>query len=93
MNGTSMTNDTFRTHGRSLTAPSEDAVAIQPDDSATLSYATRAIYIGTGGDLRVRMLGHADVTFVGLPQGALLPLRVTQVFTTGTTASDIVGLW
>lgn len=88
-----MTNDTFRSHTRSLTAPSEDAVAILPDDTATLGHATRAVYVGTAGDLRVRMLGQGEVTFVGLAQGSLLPLRVTQVLATGTSASDIVGLW
>jgi hypothetical protein len=88
-----MTNDTFRTHGRNLTAPSEYAVTIQPSDSSGLPYATRAIYVGTAGDLRVRMLGHSEVTFVNIPQGAVLPLRVTQVFATGTTAANMVGLW
>lgn len=90
---TSVTNDTFSSHSRSLTAPSEDASEIQPDDSENLAYATRALYVGTGGDIRVRMLGHAEITFVNLPQGTLLPLRVARVFETGTTAGNIVGLW
>lgn len=87
--------DTFKTHGRSLTSPPEDAVAVVPGDDpgAGLACATRAIYVGGEGDLRLRMLGGSTVTLRGVQAGTLLPLRVAQVFATGTTATAIVGLW
>lgn len=88
-----MITDTFRTHGRSLTSPPENAAAIVPADAADLIYATRAVYVGGEGDLRVRMLGGATVTLVAVPAGALLPLRVSRVLATGTTASDLLGFW
>ena len=43
---------------------------------AALACATRALYVGGEGDLRVRMLGGGVVTFAGVQAGALLPLRV-----------------
>lgn len=88
-----MTIDTYRKHGRSLTSPPEEAAAIVPSDSLSLDHATRAIYVGTGGDLHLRMLGGGEVTLANAMPGSLIPIRAVQVFATGTTASALVGLW
>ena len=85
--------DTFRGHSRSLTAPPEQAVAIVPADGTDLACVTRAVYVAGAGDLRVRMLGGAEVTLAAVPGGALLPLRVARVLATGTTATGLVGFW
>lgn len=85
--------DTFRKYGRSLTAPPEQAAAVVPADGTDLACVTRAVYVGGGGDLRVRMLGGAEVTLAAVPAGALLPLRVTRVLATGTSATALVALW
>jgi hypothetical protein len=83
--------DTFSKHTRSLTSPPEHAVAITPAD-ADLAQATRALYVGTGGDVAVRMLDGSSVTLVNVPSGTLLPLRVARVLP-ASTASGILGLW
>jgi hypothetical protein len=85
--------DTFRSHSRTLTAPPEAAAAILPADTGELACATRAVYVGGGGDLRVRMLGGMVVTLAAVPGGSLLPLRIRQVLATGSTAHDLVGFW
>jgi len=85
--------DTFNKYGRSLTSPPENAVALQPSDTDQVPQVTRALFLGGEGDLRVRMLGGGVVTFAGVPGGSLFPLRVVQVFATGTTVTNIVGLW
>ena len=85
--------DTFRKHGRSLTSPPEDAAAILPDDAAELAHATRALYVGGGGDLRLRLLGGAEVTLVAVPAGTLLPLRVARSSPPARPPADLVGLW
>jgi len=85
--------DTFRKYGRSLTSPPEEGAAILPDDAAELAHATRALYVGGAGDLRVRLLGGAVVTLAGVPAGSLLPLRLRQVFAAGTGATGLVGFW
>jgi hypothetical protein len=85
--------DAFSRHSRSLTSPPEEAAAIAPDDAAPLAHVTRAVYVGSGGDLRVRMLKGGVVTLASVPGGSLIPLRVSQIYATGSTASDLVGLW
>lgn len=85
--------DRFKRMNRSLTSPAEDASAIIPSDGTGLPQPTRALYVGGTGDARVRMLGGQVVSFASLPAGSLLPVRVVQVYASGTTASSLVGLW
>lgn len=73
-----------------ITAPAGSARAITPNND-TAVYAT-ALYVGTGGDVRVLMEDQSDVTFKNVANGSVLPIRVAKVFATGTTASDILGL-
>jgi len=75
------------------------ASAITPADAdlATDEYP-RGIYVGTTGNVAVRMagdgqIGDQDVTFIGVPAGTLLPISVSRVLATGTTASNIVALY
>ena len=74
--------------------PAKGAAAVTPSDSADLVYRTRALYVGTGGNISVNMAGTgAAVVFTGVPSGSVLPISVTRVLSTDTTASDIVALW
>ena len=51
------------------------------------------LYVGNTGNVRVLTAGNDDVTFVGIPAGAFVPVQVKRVFATNTTATDIVALW
>lgn len=51
------------------------------------------LYVGTGGNLKVRTAGGDDVTFNNIQNGSFLPINVVRVFATGTTATNIVALW
>jgi hypothetical protein len=84
--------DDFRRHETGLTSPAERAEAIVPSDTADLPRATRALYVGEGGDVTVRMVGGGTVTFTGMQGGTSYPLRLRQVLATGTTAMGLVGL-
>ena len=85
--------DDFGSLQPGISGPASKAVAITPNNSADLAFATRAIYVGGGGDLRVEMQDEAaPVTFVGVVAGTILPIRVARVFVTGTTATSLVGL-
>jgi hypothetical protein len=72
------------------------AFSITPDDNNDLTKNARAIYVGTPGatgSLVVQMAGDgSQVTFVGIPAGTVLPIQVSRVLATGTTASTILGL-
>lgn len=85
--------DNFEDTGDSVIAPAQTCFDITPDDGAELSLVTKALYVGSGGDIAVQPLeGASLVTFRNVPSGATLDLRVTKVAATGTTASDIIGL-
>ena len=82
----------FRNLSPNLTSPAQHIEAITPADGTDLTFATRGIYVGTGGDLRVLTLGGDTVTFPDVPAGVILPIRCKRVLATSTTASGIVGL-
>jgi hypothetical protein len=84
-------NDTFRKHTRSLTSPPEHGAVVVPD--ADLCHVTRALYVGGGGNLRVRLQDGSELTLANVPAGTLIPIRVVRVLATGTSATQIVGLW
>lgn len=78
------------------TCPAHGAKAVTKSDSTVLP-TTRGLYIGTTGDVAVTMAddtaGAATVvTFVAVPVG-ILPIQVTKVMSTNTTASNIVALY
>ena len=76
-----------------LEGPSALAYAVAPNDGLDLPTPSRGLYIGSAGDLRVGMLWQgAAVTFKNCPAGLLLPIRCARVYSTGTTAADIVAL-
>ncbi len=85
--------DSFKEFPTTPVSPIRDAAAVTPADGAALAQVTRAVYVGQAGDLRVTLAGGAAVTFQQVPAGSLLPIRVTAVAATGTTAGGILALW
>ena len=87
--------DAFRKlTGGSYIGSAEHAFAITPADGADLAYVTRAVYVGGAGAMKVDMHGGEDgVTFTGLVVGMIYPLRVSRVYSTGTSATNIIGLY
>lgn len=82
--------DPFNAHSTGLSDPVENASAITPSDSADLATSTRAIYVGTPGNLRASLVSGDVVTFQNL-SGGWHPLRVSRVWATGTSAAALVG--
>lgn len=86
--------DKFKKSTRSIDSVAECAFAITPSDASQLDTATRSIYVGTGGNITCTLVGDsAPVTFLNVVGGTILPIRLQNVLATGTTASDIVGLY
>jgi len=78
---------------RNSQVPADDAAVITPNDSSELDIFTRAIYVGGAGDIKVKMVGSGDnITFVGVPAGSILPIRVRKVYT-DTTATNLIALY
>jgi len=82
--------DPFKNHAAGMSDPILSAFSVSPDDGADLPSATRALYVGSAGNLRVSLVSGDIVTFQNLAQG-WHPVRVARVWATGTTASAIVG--
>ncbi|MDB5539302.1 MAG: hypothetical protein JWQ89_1029 [Devosia sp.] len=76
-----------------IAAPARRGFQITPNDATDFTAETRAIYIGSAGDLVVVLVSGDEVSFVGLSGGALLPVRARRVKSTGTTATHLVGLY
>ena len=70
--------------------------AITKSDTVSLTTeqerSMRALYVGTVGDLVAVMPDSSTVTFVGVPAGTVLPIRVRRINSTSTTAGGFVGL-
>ena len=67
--------------------------AVTPNDGADLAFVSRALYVGGDGNVAVVMHDGSALTFVGLKAGTLMPLRVSRVKSTGTTATSLVSLY
>lgn len=84
--------DRFANVQASLSGPASSGFTVTPHDTTDLPEPTRAVYVGSGGDLTVRMLTGETLVFSAVLPGSLLPVRVTRIFATGTSAANLVGL-
>lgn len=85
-------SDIFEDRNPGLTSPGSHAAEVTPSDTTDLATTSRALYLGTSGDLHVTMASGQDVTLRNAAAG-YHPLRVRRVHATGTAASDIVAVW
>jgi len=70
----------------------DTALAVTPSDGSDLSGEPYyAVWVGTGGNLKVDMSsGTGTVTLNNVASGQLIPIMVERIYSTGTTASDII---
>lgn len=77
------------------TAPPNHVFLITPSDTDQLVNVTSAISFAVAGDIKVVTIGGETVV---IPSGALVagimhPMKINQVFFTGTAATGIVGYY
>lgn len=71
----------------------DGAQAITPSDADVFARPV-SVYVGTTGNVNVVPAnGATAVTFVGVPAGSMLPVRVVEVNSTSTTASNLVAVF
>ena len=86
--------DQFSGHKVNLESPVENGEAVDISTAThTCTSPTRALWVGTGGDVVVNLVGVDGLTFKSVQDGTLLPIRVTAVVKAGTDASDMVAVW
>lgn len=70
-----------------------DAAAVTTSDTRNLAQPS-IIFAGSGGSVKVTTAEGSDVTFTGLAPGAIIPVRVIRVWTTGTSpTTGIVAIF
>ena len=71
--------------------PVTKTAAVTPSDTTNLG-PVRGIYAGVSGNIAVRCKGDAaPTTLVGIAAGVWHPMRAEYIYSTGTTATDIVA--
>ena len=69
------------------------AVAIDISSGNHSSLSHNALYVGTGGNVKVNMgTSGSGITFSNVASGQILTIQITQVYQSGTTASNMVAL-
>lgn len=74
-----------------LSGPALDALPVTPSDSADLLHVAIGLYIETGGAVSV-VTALGQVRTLNVADFSLLPLGVSRVRATGTTATGIHAL-
>ena len=84
------------------TNPGGNAVAVVTSDSTDIDFGTgplrtRGLYVGSGGDISVEMAGDQmvdnTVVYASVLSGTLLPIEITRVNLTLTTAALMIAIW
>ena len=79
--------------GLNKMVPGRNAETITKSDTVNLSQPSRAIWVGGAGNIAVEMLEGGTQVFEGVVAGSLLPLQVTRVNDTDTTATLMVAVF
>lgn len=84
----------YKNYQREFDSPATNAVAVTPHDSNQLTYYSRALYVGVGGNVVVILKDDsAEVTFANVASGQVLPVCAKIVKSTNTTATNIIALY
>ena len=75
------------------TSPAANGQVVVKSDTTILPEAVRAIFVGGAGDVAVVTSGGDTLTFTGVTAGPMLPIRVKQILSTNTTATDMIIIW
>jgi len=61
--------------------------------STDVTLVEALLYVGVSGNIKVDVAGSGTgIVFVAVSAGSILPVKVNKIYTTGTTAQDIVAL-
>lgn len=88
-----MAQDTFETYIPSLVDSARHAAVVTASDTVDLTAVSRALWIGGAGNINVITQGGETVLISGIQAGTLIPIRVSRVLSTNTTATLIVNLY
>ncbi|MGQ0610057.1 MAG: spike base protein, RCAP_Rcc01079 family [Paracoccaceae bacterium] len=81
----------FENRVSSLSGPARDLLPVTPNDAVDLAAVAVGLYVQTGGTVSIVTVG-GGTRSVSVPDFSVLPVGVTRVRATGTTASGIHAL-
>ena len=84
--------DKFSRLTAGLESPAENLTSVTPDDTSDLPMVCRALNVGTSGFVQITTVSGA-VGRIYVTAGVAFPVRASRVWSTGTTAMEIVALW
>jgi hypothetical protein len=70
----------------------EQGAAVTPHATNPLPNAG-LLYIGGDGNVAVTTSGGSDITFIGVKAGSFLPVKISHVKVSGTTATNLLVLY
>ena len=82
-------NSAHRDQPTNYDFPAADAWVPTPSDTVDEDSVARAMYVGTSGNMTVKMKSGEVVTFSNVPVG-IFPVSVSRINLTGLTAANIV---
>ena len=85
--------DIYQGQSPGLVGPYVGGFVITKSNTTVFAQPTRALYVGGVGDVAVTYLDGTTDTLKAVPAGTVLPVRVSQVLSTGTSATNISGLY
>ena len=85
--------DHFKDYSTGPTAPITSGFDVTPDDLTDLPVLTRAFLVGGAGDGTLDFADGTTLTLPNLSEGVIYPIRAARIRATGTTATDIKGLF
>lgn len=83
--------DPLATRSASTSGPATDIIPVTPNDTADLSEVAMALFIETGGTLRI-VTRRGETRDIEVDDQLLLPVAVRRVMATGTTATGVHAL-
>lgn len=78
----------------SYSDPARNAIAVTPSDTTDIQggLKVRGIYVGGAGNISME-LDNGTAVFYGAVAGTTLPYRPKRINATGTTATNLLGVW
>jgi hypothetical protein len=85
-------DDSFATYMDVTFGPARRGEVVTPHNTNSLNFTTKGLYVGSSGDLTVRFIDAvSDTVITGVVAGTILPIRITHIRATGTTANNILA--
>lgn len=85
--------DNFVQYATALDSPGEEHYDITPSNTVDEQVAFRSVYVGVTGDVVIVSLKGVAKTYKNAAQGSTIPMRGKRVNATGTTATNLIGMY